>query len=254
MLQRQILRVPVVVECSQLDNNVDNAIKQQIQKLELRTFKNVGIVIKINELLSITGGDVQLDTGTSKFMVDVEVFLYAPKVYDIITSKITMVVNLGIFINDYPDSINWDGIFVQFKPVGYKVGDTVTVKITQVKYREQMVVTGVLVEPNGNKLEIKTEISKSEETAIKIIKSKDPSEKEKVIKTKKLSKTKEISNVDPITTPKLVKSEETTDEDEPVVKQKKPVIKPKKTITSVVEEAVIEKVTKKKITEKKVKK
>ena len=145
----QILRIPIVISPDKLDNNLDEIIYKHIKKLEAKTIKNVGIIMKINKILKYEGGDVQLDTGNVKFKVEVEVELYSPKIGEIIKSKITTISNSGIYINEYPEIENWDGIFIHFKPINYNVGDEVKIEIKQVKYHNNsMIVTGILVEQN----------------------------------------------------------------------------------------------------------
>lgn len=149
MIIEQIIRINAYIEPSELSFNIDEVIKNKVHELlENKVIKNVGLVLKVGNIISIDGGLIEFHTAKTQFIVEVEVKLYSPQKKECVKGKILSIENGRIEVSNDPFSsiiASKNKNKTKIKLTDYNIDQLVIIELTQITYQQkEILLTGVL--------------------------------------------------------------------------------------------------------------
>lgn len=142
MLINQYFNVRICISCEHLNDNIENEIKKRVSDLYWnKQINNVGFIKKIIKIKSISGGEIQNNTGNTYFNVCIQTELYKPVLEEVIDTTVKEVTSHGFFANEPVQ------VFVGIdSSENVTVNQKVKVKIVKINFiKNKFIVLGKLV-------------------------------------------------------------------------------------------------------------
>jgi DNA-directed RNA polymerase subunit E'/Rpb7 len=127
------ISVTIGIPSHNLGNDIESIIKEKAKKLVIsKELNNIGFIYKINKINSISGGEILLTSGVSRFNVFMSVILYAPVINAIIKTKVSDVSMHGYHVQEPIEMF----VGTNDNRPTVKTGDIVNIKITKISFNK----------------------------------------------------------------------------------------------------------------------